>query len=173
MKILKLVTTILITLSILLTGYFSFSFATSGQEVINTGVTLVLLFFLVIVLLSFRLSLTKDNEKLFLPSTLTILLIIGLGLMYFQRPWIESLWNYTLAGFILLQGVNLMRTISMKSKTGKPVQILTAITILFITALCLIKIDTPFLFYIAGIALVLTSIGIIINEFLGKSNQST
>ena len=173
MKILKLVTTILITLIILLTGYFSFSFATSGQEVIRTGVTLVLLFFLVIVFLSFRLSLSRNNQKLLLPSILTLLLIIALGLMYFQRPWIDTIWNYTLAGFVLLQGINLMHNINLKSKIGKPLQILTGVTFLFITTLCILKLNTPLLFSIAGIALVLTSIGIIINEFLGKSSQST
>lgn len=172
MKALKLITTVLITLSILLTGFVAFQFTTSGQGVIGTGITLVLLFFFVVLLFSYRLALSVGHKNITTPTILTVALIAFLLIIYFNRPWINTIWNYGLACFIILQGTTLLKTINSESQLGRILKILTAGTVSLLAILVLIKAGNTILYTASAIALTLASLGILISLFLKKKNQS-
>lgn len=172
MKALKLITTILITLSILLTGVVAFQFTTSGQGVIGTGITLVLLFFFVVLLFSYRLALSVGHKRIILPTILTLVLIAFLLIIYFNRPWINTVWNYALACFIILQGTTLLKTISTESQLGKILKTLTIGSIGLLSLIVLVKAGNTLFYTASAITLILVSLGVLLSLFLKKKNQS-
>jgi hypothetical protein len=154
MKTAKLLITVLITIGILLTGYFSFRYSSTGINSIGNSVTLAYIFFVLLVLLSYRVSFSGNTKPALSKTLLAILLIAGFSIMYFQRSSVVHIWNYVLAGFVVYQGLNLMELHKGKNRLASILQLTTIITILFLSSLFILKVNKPVL-YLIGLALLI------------------
>ena len=170
MKVLRLITTVLITICVLLVGFFAFRLSTAGKEMISIGMTLLYIFFILLVLFSYRLTLAGHNEKITIPSLLVLMIILGLSIMYFSRETIPSLWGYTLAGFITLQGINLLPRVQNKTKLQVATHIMIIVSTLGLASMCIIKVNAGFLFTAAMILLTITSLLSITENILRKND---
>lgn len=170
MKVLRLITTILITLCVLSTGFYAFRLSTAGTELIGFGVTLIYLFFILLVLFSYRLTLAGLNKNIAPPSILVLLIIIALSLMYFNREMIPMLWNYTLAAFITLQGINLLPRISKQTVLQKTTYYLIIGSTLILAGLCIVRVNAEIAYTTAIVLLGITSLVSISESIVRKNN---
>lgn len=167
MKLIKLITTILITLSLILAGYLGFKMMTQDNN-IHTGITLLLVFSTIAALISFRLTLSSTTKRLYAQVIITILILLGILAMYFDRSLILTLWNYTLGLFILQQGILLLTPYKANSFFLKIVHYIVLSTSLLMILLCVFKIGEGYLFTLLFFGLILMSLGTITRSFIEK-----
>lgn len=165
MKTAKLLITVLITIGILLVGFFTFRFSTAGINTIGNSVTIAYIFSLLLVLLSYRVSFAGNTKPNHTQTILAIGLIIGFSFMYFQRSSILYIWNYVLSGFTVLQGLNLIGLHKASNKLASIFQLTAILSLFFLSILFILKVSNPLYYVIALVILVPPSILSLIDSF--------
>lgn len=170
MKLMKLITTIAITICIALMAYEGFQLL-GGDNTIHTGVNFILIVGVILSLISFRLSIQKQSKFVVLQLLLVITLIAFALIISINKDFLLSIWNYTVAVLIIQQGIILLPS----KKPSKPlllfVKYLTLVTMIVMAVICIFKIGKPAVHTSIFYALIAVSIGAFFRIFI-KENQS-
>lgn len=171
MKLMKLITTIAITLCIALLAYEGFQFL-GGDNSVHTGINFLLIICSTVSLISFRLSI-QEHSKYVAVQLLLVLGFIGLSIgISGNKELLLTLWNYAIAIIILQQGLIILSSKKPSSALLSIIHYVNLITILSMTVICIFEIGHPAIFTAMFYALIAVSIGAITRVFAEK-NQST
>jgi len=154
----------LVALAIMIYGFYTVDEKASG--IIHSSLFAVYSLFTLLTILTYRISLIGRSKIKWTSLGLTILILISLLSMNNNKDLVYTLWDLTLAGYVLLLADAIFQIIPKK----KPLSLITkasvSVLLLFLLAIIMFELGSPLAHYITEWLIILCSLLLVVNYFL-------
>lgn len=139
--------------------------------IIHSSLFVTFTVFIFLTVLTYRISLIGRRKIKWASFGLTILILASLYFMNSNKELVYSLWNITMAGYILLVGDAVFQIIQKKKALTLATQISTGILLIFLIVIIMFELGSPLFHYITEWLIIACSLLLIVNYFL-KAKQA-
>lgn len=138
----------------------------SGLDTLHATLFFIYNLFVLITLMTYRVGLIGREKIKWTSLILTLLILVCLFLMDNNKDNVTSYWNYALVGYVLLCGESILHLIPANKPFSTTSKMATFGVMFFFVVMIAFQLESPNVYYVAQILVILLSLMLLVNYFL-------